>query len=311
LMLLAVVALSLAYSLPALPAASRARVRQISANFLDDLRADLLDDFPDAKAPPELCRVRFETTAGDFTVTVDRTLSPLGVDRFVDLVSDGFFTDQLLYRIIPGFLIQFGVAADPAKHAQWDDWVGGRRALRDEPNRVAFRGGTLSFAGSGEDSRSCHLFFALEPNGAQLGNAMHETTLGWVDEAGMDVLYRVVQNFETAGSPDTAALQSALVERGNEAAAAFPQLDRILSTELLDPYVGAFDDGFEVAADPAVAGGTLGLGRFSQAEEVAAEVAAEVEVTEVVSSSDASGSASPLEQRFGAAPDGFEWGGFF
>lgn len=134
-------------------------------------------------------RVRFESTAGTFHATVDRVLcesinpeaparfilcfrdhflnqrrsaAPLGVGRFLTLVQEGFFTDMLLYRVIPGFLIQFGVAADPEVMAKWDT----PNTFPDELNRAMFEGGTLSYAGAGKDSRCCHFFVALEPNGA-------------------------------------------------------------------------------------------------------------------------------------------------
>ena len=65
--------------------------------------------FPDAVVESKEYRVQFKTTAGSFNVTLDRALSPNGVDRFVELVKDGHFTDMLFYRVLPGFLIQFGV----------------------------------------------------------------------------------------------------------------------------------------------------------------------------------------------------------
>ena len=58
-----------------------------------------------------------------------------------------------------------GVAADPQVHAQWDQ---PEKRLPDEPNRAPFRRGTLSFAGTGADSRTCHMFIALEPHGRRL-----------------------------------------------------------------------------------------------------------------------------------------------
>eukprot|EP01043_Picozoa_sp_COSAG02_P023592 COSAG02_NODE_1265_length_13542_cov_5.803615_1_plen_158_part_10 len=140
----------------------------------------------------EMRRVRFKTSAGDFHVTVDRALSPKGVERFLALVEDGFFTDMLLYRVIPGFLVQFGVAATPEVSEKWNN-----ERLKDEPNRGAFREGTLSFAGAGANSRSCHFFVALEPQGARLGKAMHEAAIGYVDE--VEVFRQVVRTFQEAG----------------------------------------------------------------------------------------------------------------
>ena len=171
-------------------------------------------------------RVRFKTSAGDFHVTVDRALSPKGVERFLALVEDGFFTDMLLYRVIPGFLVQFGVAAVPEVSEKWNN-----ERLKDEANRGAFREGTLSYAGAGANSRSCHFFVALEPNGTRLGKAMHEAAIGYVDE--VEVFRQVVRNFQEAGYSDT-GLYSALMREGNAAAAeSFPRLDRIHEAELL------------------------------------------------------------------------------
>ena len=212
----------------------RARSCTVRLNFLDELKDSLgIGDYPEAVVPSEEFRVRFTTTAGSFTATVNRENSPEGVDRFISLVRDGFFTDQLLYRVIPGFLIQFGVASEPGTQRRWDAPIGGPPPLADEPNRHDFRRGTLSFAGAGANSRSCHLFLALEPHGTTLGKAAHETTLGWVDDDGLEVLERVASNFHESGYPDTGALQEALIRKGNGAAAKFPLLDRIESCDVL------------------------------------------------------------------------------
>lgn len=174
-------------------------------------------------------KVACTTTAGDFTVRLTPSYSPLGVARFLMLVQTGFFTDQLLYRVTPGFLVQFGVAADPNETAMWD-W----QPIEDEPNRVPFRAGTLSFAGpfSAHERRS-HLFVALEPGGMAMGAAPHETTLGHVDAEGIRTFERVAANYKANGyyklpvSADMQQMQQALQTRGNVAAAAFPKLDRI------------------------------------------------------------------------------------
>lgn len=105
--------------------------------------------------------------------------------------------------------------------------------IRDEPNRVPFRAGTLSFAGYGENSRSSHLFVALEPNGTNLGRALHETTLGHLDEEGIQTFERVVTNHNLAGYGDTGTLQTSLVNRGNEAASQYPKLDHIIECSRL------------------------------------------------------------------------------
>ena len=132
-------------------------------------------------AAGSLQHVACTSTAGDFVIELDEELSPLGVARFIDLVQASFFDDQILYRVIPGFLVQFGVAADPGVMARWND-----KRMKDEPKRAKFQHGTVSFAGAGKDSRSCHIFIAFAPNGVSLGNAPHETPLGRVTD-GLEV----------------------------------------------------------------------------------------------------------------------------
>ena len=72
---------------------------------------------------------------------------------------------------------------------------------------------------------------ALRPNGLSLGSAAHEATLGHVQE--VEVFEKVAQNFEENGYPDLGELQADLMRLGNEAAKAYPNLDRILSAEVV------------------------------------------------------------------------------
>ena len=233
---------------------ARAYREEVTANNArrdEAVRLASLAGFPEAVVESKEYKVQFKTTAGSFTATLDRALSPKGVDRFVELVKDGHFTDMLFYRVLPGFLIQFGVAADPAQHRKWDYTLGpdGEKIwpcqpLADEPNRAQFRQGSISFAGAGENSRSCHLFIAMDPFGSKvLGAGPHETTIGFVDEGkdtrvglgdGLEVMDRICRKHTHKGYPDTGFLQEGLVEYGNAAAAEYPELDRIESVEIIE-----------------------------------------------------------------------------
>ena len=174
---------------------------------------------------PEVRQVKCETTAGAFTMNLDPTYSPKGVNRVLNMVRDNFFDGMLLYRVLENFLVQFGVAATPKLHHKFSGYN-----FNDEPNKVPFRKGTISFAGNGVDSRSCHLFVALN---AGLGNAKHETTLGHLDDEGIATFERVVSNHKAASYGDTGHLQAALAKEGNSAAAKYPRLDSIRTCELL------------------------------------------------------------------------------
>lgn len=165
--------------------------------------------------------VACNTTAGSFVITLEDSLSPMGVSRFLDLVDDSFFDDMIFYRVISGFLTQFGVAADPNVQKRWDD-----RRFPDEPKKATFQHGTVSYAGAGKDSRSCHVFIAFGPNGRSLGNAPHETPLGRVTE-GLETLDRIQQNYKRAGYKDLTSLQGKIRTEGNRAAAGYPLLDRV------------------------------------------------------------------------------------
>ena len=206
-------------------------------NFLDDFKSnedgnEVNDEFPPAICPSEIHRIRFSTTAGDFTIRLDLALSPSGVTRFLQLVDDGFFTDQLLYRVDPGFVIQFGMASHPEMQSRWDPNLGAPVApLPDEPNREKFRHGSVSFAGSGLDSRSCHVFIALEPGGTSLGDAPHEAVLGnvEVEDGGMLAVESIVRNREGTDYGDLLDMQSSILREGNSALDNFPGIDRIVA----------------------------------------------------------------------------------
>jgi peptidyl-prolyl cis-trans isomerase A (cyclophilin A) len=159
------------------------------------------------------------TTKGDFTIAMHRAWAPLGYDRFMELVRAGFFDDQLIYRTLPGFLVQFGVAADPSVQATWS-----HKTIRDDLQKhIPFLQGTVSFAGSGPDSRSTHVFIALDPHGGALGKAWHERPFGRIDNRRHQ---QIVASMESRYG-DLTFLQGKLMQEGNGAAGQYPLLDRI------------------------------------------------------------------------------------
>ena len=90
---------------------------------------------------PDSYKVRFDTSKGEFVVTVDRKWAPIGADRFYTLVKSGFFDGARFFRVLRGFVAQFGIAGDPAVDAKW------RNAnLRDDPVTQSNRRGMVTFA---------------------------------------------------------------------------------------------------------------------------------------------------------------------
>jgi peptidyl-prolyl cis-trans isomerase A (cyclophilin A) len=74
----------------------------------------------DVKAPEEF-KVKFETSAGDFIVEVHREDAPNGVDRFYDAVKQGFYNECRFFRVVPDFVVQFGINGDPKEQKLWRD----------------------------------------------------------------------------------------------------------------------------------------------------------------------------------------------
>lgn len=101
----------------------------------------------------------FETSQGDFVVQVNRAWSPKGADRFYALVNEGYFTDVRFFRVIPGFVAQFGMHGDPATNEKWDS-----RTITDDPVRETNARGTLVFATSGPNTRGNQFFINFVDN---------------------------------------------------------------------------------------------------------------------------------------------------
>ena len=108
---------------------------------------------------PEEYKAKFVTSKGEFIVAVHRSWSPLGADRFYNLVKNGFYDGCVFFRVLPGFVAQFGLHPNPAVQAKWE-----KAPIKDE--KVIKRNilGYVSFAASGADTRSTQVFINLKDN---------------------------------------------------------------------------------------------------------------------------------------------------
>jgi cyclophilin family peptidyl-prolyl cis-trans isomerase len=169
---------------------------------------------------PDSYKTRFETSVGEFVLEVDRAWAPIGADRFHALVSDGFYDDVRFFRVLDGFVAQFGVPGDPVVAAKWRD-----ANIDDDPVKETNAKGTITFATSGPNSRTTQLFINLVDNGRLDG--MGFSPFGKVVE-GLDVVGKLYGGYGEGapggGGPDQGRLQregNAYLEKD------FPKLDYV------------------------------------------------------------------------------------
>lgn len=172
-----------------------------------------------AKAP-DTFKVRFETSKGSFIIEVTRSLAPNGADRFYNLVRSGYFTDLEFFRVIPGFMCQFGIHGDPKVAAAWRE-----AQITDDPVKASNVRGAVTFATAGPNTRTTQLFINFGDN-SRLDNQGF-SPFGKVTE-GMDVVDKI--NGEYGEGPNQSRLQG----QGNAyLKKEFPNLDYIKSATIL------------------------------------------------------------------------------
>jgi len=108
---------------------------------------------------PETFRAEFVTTKGDFTVEVYRNWSPLGADRFYQLIKTGYYNNTLIFRVVKDYLVQFGVSEDKAKNIFWQG-----KNLKDEPIVGSNTDSTLCFSRGAPNTRKTSVFINLRNN---------------------------------------------------------------------------------------------------------------------------------------------------
>jgi peptidyl-prolyl cis-trans isomerase A (cyclophilin A) len=145
--------------------------------------ADFSDPAKLKEKAPDTFKTRFETTKGAFTIEVTRSLSPNGADRFYNMVRSGYFTDVAFFRVVPGFMCQFGIHGDPKVTAAWNE-----ARIPDEPVIGSNTRGAITFAKGGPNTRTTQLFINFGDNSRLDG--MGFPPFGKVTQ-GMDVVDKI------------------------------------------------------------------------------------------------------------------------
>jgi len=108
---------------------------------------------------PATYKAKFDTSKGAFIVEVHRDWAPNGADRFYNLVKNGYFDNARFFRVVSGFMVQFGLHADPRVSAQWR----GAR-ISDDPVRQSNQRGMITFATAGPNTRTTQVFINFADN---------------------------------------------------------------------------------------------------------------------------------------------------
>lgn len=172
-----------------------------------------------AKAP-DVYEVKFTTTKGDFVVQVTRAWATIGADRFYNLVRHHFYDEASFFRVIPGFIVQFGLPASPQVAGVWKS-----ANIKDDRVSQSNKPGTLTFATAGPNTRTTQLFINLGDN-AQL-DSMGFAAFGQVT-SGMDVVGKLYSGYGEGAPSGRGPDQGAITSQGKPYLDKnFPNLDSI------------------------------------------------------------------------------------
>jgi peptidyl-prolyl cis-trans isomerase A (cyclophilin A) len=179
---------------------------------------------------PDVFRARFETTRGDIVIEVHRDWSPLGADRFFNLVRGGYFDASKFFRVRAATWVQFGLNGDPKIAQAWRE-----ATFPDEPRKESNVRGTIAYAFAPGGLRATQMFINLQDN-----SATHDgepfVPFGRVIE-GMEAADAIYADYgDTAGGGIRGGQQAPLFEQGNAwLEKNFPQLDAIKRATIVKP----------------------------------------------------------------------------
>ena len=177
-----------------------------------------------AKAPATFA-VAFDTTKGRFIVTVHRGWAPRGADRFYNLVRAHFFDGVEFFRVVKGFVVQFGISGYPQVSRAWQ-YAG----IKDDPVKTSNTIGTITYADAGPNTRTTQLFINIANNASLDGQGF--APFGKVT-TGMSVVRRLYSGYGEA----VTNLQGQIATQGNEfLKKRFPKLDSVIRARLVSAH---------------------------------------------------------------------------
>jgi peptidyl-prolyl cis-trans isomerase A (cyclophilin A) len=165
---------------------------------------------------PQLFTVVFKTTKGEFVVDVHRTWAPLAAQRFYNLVKAHFFDGVEFFRVVPKFVVQFGISPYPQVSKAWQN-----ATIPDDPVTVHNTRGAVTFASAGPNSRTTQIFINLGDNSNldNTGFAPFGAVVSGIDV--VDKLYSGYADSPTSKQTEMEAQGKAYLQKN------YPKLDSI------------------------------------------------------------------------------------
>jgi len=169
---------------------------------------------------PAVYKAKFDTSKGTFVIEVHRDWAPNGADRFYNLVKNGYYNDTRFFRVITGFMVQFGISGNPDLSAVWRE-----ARIPDDSVNESNQKGYVSFATSGPDTRTTQVFINFGNNAALDGQGF--SPFGQV-VSGMDVVDALYEGYGEGAPNGRGPDQGRMQTQGNAYLITdFPKLDYI------------------------------------------------------------------------------------
>jgi peptidyl-prolyl cis-trans isomerase A (cyclophilin A) len=169
---------------------------------------------------PAVYKAKFDTSKGPFVIEVHRDWAANGADRFYNLVKNGFYNDTRFFRVVPGFMVQYGISGDPNVAAAWRD-----ANIKDDPVKQSNARGMITFATAGPNTRTTQVFINFDNNAGLDGQGF--SPFGKV-VSGMEVVDSLYGGYGE-GAPNGKGPDQGLIQQHGNAylTQAFPKLDYV------------------------------------------------------------------------------------
>lgn len=176
---------------------------------------------------PATYKVNMDTSKGAFVIEVHRDWAPRGADRFYNLVKVGFYNDVRIFRVIPGFMAQFGIHGDPSVSKVWQP-----ARINDDPVKQSNKRGYVTFATAGPNTRTTQLFINFGDNAAL--DKQGFAPFGTVDAKGMAIVDKIYSGYGEGAPRGRGPDQGRVQAEGNAYLNKdFPKLDYIKTATIV------------------------------------------------------------------------------